>query len=275
MRPLGHTKAKEAREECIAPLNERLFEAWGNFPARTSSEHLATYYRAIEDLAPIAFSRPDLDALILRTPVTDTRCGTDLGLFASAGMALLPERKITYSLETPDVHCIGYGLEKDLIITGTVGNYAGERMRGTFMNRGSTAHFGGKDMIGVLENHGMMGDGAGHMMAGSLLNYGVMGDEIGSHMIGTLLNAGTMGKYPGGLMLGVLTNNGTAGEFVASTMLGRYEDAGVVRWTRFAGDEVSFLHDIEQLNALDNSFFPTRERDILVAYFWGKYRGKQ
>jgi hypothetical protein len=211
MRALGHETAREEREERIAPLDSRLQEAWEQCVLAASRNYLfdQSVDLAQELLYPLAPTQRALERLIITIPIPEEDVGTLLGLFLTAGLSLLPEKELVYSLHTPHINYLGYHIEKDLTITGTLGAHAGSLM------------------VGSLTNHGSLGDYAGSDMIGSFVNHGVLGFEPGRGMIGSFVNHGSMG------------------ENACADMCGRFEDASGVEWENFHGYPPFFFYDLK------------------------------
>jgi hypothetical protein len=186
MKPFGHTDVREGRDADISPLDEEMDAVWTRYCARQYYDFdMGPFEFARALLAGIPLSTSLLERHIIRTSIShpdDTP--QSLGFFVSAGYQLLPEQRIVYPLNTPWLYFLGHGLfMKELVITGSVGPYAGSSMVGTLVNQGELGIKGGVDMIGHLRNEGKAGDLLGHRMAGTLINTGEA-QEVGVAMIG-------------------------------------------------------------------------------------------
>jgi hypothetical protein len=211
MRPFGHTEAREGRDAHLNPLDQRLQAAWEEFLSaemwRDPAIHLRSVARAL--LMDIRPPKAAIERFILRTISDDHVINLALTDMLNAAFSLLPERRIVYRLDTPTLHHIGYGLEKDLIITGTLGY------------------------------------GTGSEMIGSLVNYGTLGNDAGYCMIGSFINHGTVGLDPGYQFIGTVQDDGMCGSFPFVSMIGRHTGGGTRTWRRFNGSKRAFLKDIK------------------------------
>jgi hypothetical protein len=216
MRPFGHTQAKRERRADVASIDTHLQRAWERYARECFSVGFDdAFHYALELLAPLSFSQTTLEQQFLRTIIlhgAQSATGRDspenIGIFLSAGYALLPQERIVYALETPAIANIGFGLEKDIIITGTTGDFAGHNLHGRLEIHGVVGWLGGADMIGTLVNYGSMDHRAGYSMIGVMENHGSLGPESGLGMIG------------------------------------KYTDGRRGRWLNFSGDKERFLQDI-------------------------------
>jgi hypothetical protein len=237
MRPFGHTGAREEREHGIAPLDERLDEAWKEFVhsyllQRYSFEIMACADRLLDPIRP---TKDALDYLILRTNSYPEPINYLLGLFVTVGYQLLPEKEIVYTLDTPAINNVGDSLAgKHLIVDGTLGNSVGHRMSGK------------------LTINGTVGDGAGYLLWGTAVNNGHAGDAFGLHQVGTLINNGHAGDGCAESLLGTVINHGTLGKEPAKLMRGmrkgvkRAFGIPLTEWDIKRSQRTAFLDDVEQ-----------------------------
>jgi hypothetical protein len=211
MRPLGHDGAKEEREVHSEPLHEQLSEAWTAYNNNQEALPLEYAFRYAQQLLRSAPpSMASLEDFILRTTITDHSAHRRFGLFVSAGYSLLPVPEIEYTLHTPHLHYFGYGLEKDVVIRGQLGDCAGIAMKGSLTNYGTVGDDMGREMFGSLANHGNAGHHPARRMIGVFLNYGIVKHYAAALMIGTVVNEGQVGQYPFHQTLGRVDDHGSA-----------------------------------------------------------------
>jgi hypothetical protein len=153
MRPLGHDNARVERDDHMPPPDERLQDAWTRHLCYLDWYRPSNFSSAHSSLAALHLSQTTLEEFILRTPIKNADEGEALGVFLSAGYALLPQRTITYALHTPHIHYFGYCLMKNLVITGMLGKSIGTNMVGSLRNHGAIEN-AGYCMIGSLQNRG-------------------------------------------------------------------------------------------------------------------------
>jgi hypothetical protein len=271
MRPLGHTEARDERAS-VYDDDERIFDLWTRYEEAYPLLHMGIteeecIARATAMLAPLAPPKQALDRLILRAyphiRSMHDNTGSLLGLFVTGGLSLLPEKRIIHTLEMPYLHNFGYGLEKDLLITGTLGKYAGkclrgrlenhgtlgsnagELMQGTLINRADVYANAGSGMRGLLINDGWMGFCAGERMIGTVVNYHLMERFAGERMIGTFINRGDLDSHPAEGMIGSLVNFGTYETRPGRNLIGRIITAHKTEWVDFRGYPPFFLHDVK------------------------------
>jgi hypothetical protein len=168
MRPLGHTDARAERDDVL--LDPRLRDAWHAYldhARHGSARPEERFERAITMLAPLCPSIPALHQHILKaSPFHSLPDSELLGVFTSAGYALAAAECIIYDLSTPQLCFLGMMCEKDIVITGKVGSYAGFKMMGTLTNHGTVGHNAGESMIGTFTNNGWTGERSGFGMTG-------------------------------------------------------------------------------------------------------------
>jgi hypothetical protein len=190
MRPFGHRHAKAARDARDAPLESPLKDAWEEFSLlKESLTKNRMYELQIERFREYGVSSTDLAAHILSFPemAIDSDDSLDLGLFVSAGYQALAEREIVYDLHTPWLSFIGYHLkQKHLIITGSVGDFAGGRMLGRLTIKGSAGAYAANGLVGTAENYGTAGKMFGLEMVGHCKNYGRAGYGLAHFQVGIL-----------------------------------------------------------------------------------------
>jgi hypothetical protein len=150
MKPFGHTDTREERDAHAYPV---LLDAWEEYRRWTSDEHFSQAFSLLAGIRP---SLSDIDHLILSVHDAsferDANIGADLGFFVSAAYQLVPETVIHYSLHTPYLHYLGFGLcGKQLVIDGAVGNYVGKQLIGHLTINGDTGANPGLLMLGVLD----------------------------------------------------------------------------------------------------------------------------
>jgi hypothetical protein len=152
MRPVGHSEAREGRDDRIEPLDTRVEEAWEMYLRTSLYYKERDWYckRAMEVLMPVRPSVQQLHRFIVGKNIDETH-DCLLGFFISAGYQLVPERTIVYDLDTPDLDYLGFQLRgKHLIVTGTVGEWVGSEMIGHLTLNGKAREQFGKYMIGCL-----------------------------------------------------------------------------------------------------------------------------
>jgi hypothetical protein len=210
MRPFGHTETREGREECIAPLDDRLQEVWEEFITPREWDgfgedeiNYSSFACALELLAPL---RPSIDALhahALRVHDDTALSDVSLGSFITAGYQLLPQKDIVYDLHLPGIYHLGaFLVGKRLTIAGAAGEHTGRGLIGELVVMGETSHHAGHGMFGVLRNHGTLGGYAGDRMTGLFENHGTTDVMAGLLMRGILMNHGTVDDNAGLMMLG-------------------------------------------------------------------------
>jgi hypothetical protein len=157
MRPFGHTQAREERGVSDFSVDDRLQEAWDAYSrfmrggAMFMSPH--NYAKLLLAFRP---SVAALHHLVLKTAQSSLD-GPHMGLFLSAGYALLPQRRIVYDLDTPYLESLGCRLAgKRLVIDGRVGPYCGSGMIGSLTINGAAGPFAGVNMIGVMADNTSM-----------------------------------------------------------------------------------------------------------------------
>jgi hypothetical protein len=189
MKPLGHTQARDGRDEHFDVNDDRLGDIWKEYLATTPFAVDDGFSRAMHLLEPLRPSLIDLHRhIFMHDSFVDGRSSTrssQLGTFISAGYQLLPEKRIIYDLRTPRLHHLGsYLVGKHLIIDGEVGDYAGHHM------------------IGMLTNNGHATSGCGAAMVGTVINRGVTGMSCAKGLYGILIQEGRSRGMPGREMLG-------------------------------------------------------------------------
>jgi hypothetical protein len=141
---------------------ERYHERCKNYPAPDGR-----FSQAMSLLSGVPLSMAALKQHIIKAYAGRPTTYFELGLFASAGFQLLPERDIVYDLDTPNLYGVGaflYG--KRLVIDGSVGQSAGSCMRGELVLNGETDAYAGLQMIGLLINNSPSFASPGHLMIG-------------------------------------------------------------------------------------------------------------
>jgi hypothetical protein len=122
-------------------------------------------FTAMALVRPIEPSLAQIEAFILQAQ--EHHDDFFFGHFLTACYQLLPDRTITYSLETPALRFLGIGLSgKHLIIDGTCGNRAGHSMVGRLTINGTVGRMPAPNMIGILEYLRITGEHPGDKMTG-------------------------------------------------------------------------------------------------------------
>jgi hypothetical protein len=177
-----------------------LEQAWGQYldtvehrlkhKLYADDESTALFDIAVGMIAPIAPSLAAIEhhllSILPRIDEYQSRCGveifpSDLGNFGSAAYQCLPQQEIICDLDMPDLGGLGSHLNGKLLrITGTLGDFIGDKMVGTLIIEGHVGSYAGNQMIGTfVGNDRCKNPSAGGMIGCSSFKEGHKGTLLG------------------------------------------------------------------------------------------------
>jgi hypothetical protein len=157
--------AREERDDSIAPPDPRLLDAWQlyrkNFSGHAFLPHDDVrswhHFDALALLAPIAADKQAIDRFILCAEDRDHRL---FGLFAGVAYQLLPEKRLVYCLDTPEIENFGHFLHgKHLIVDGALGKDTAFAMTGILTVNGTLGWRSCLHLFGSIETQRHFADG--------------------------------------------------------------------------------------------------------------------
>jgi hypothetical protein len=175
IRPAKH--APQLHKEQAIPPDELVKRCQEWLALRMERDAGAWYEAAMALQEGLCFDAAEVNALALEEFPSDLH--NYRGLFMSAAHNSCEEQIITYDLETPWLHGLGY------------------RCRKTLVNKGELGNLFGWNASGYLVNLGKVGS-SGHNFTGTFINLGLAGDIKNNE--GVVINAGSTRFNPYGEM---------------------------------------------------------------------------
>ncbi len=145
-RPAGFEQPENSRRNYVKPRRELqyIFDRWVEEISNTifdwciSEEQYNKAFELVKPLGEIPYREAN-SLLADFNPKTEGQ--KEAGLFVSACYTHSPENTIIFDLDAPEIHCIGYGTNKNIVNNGKVGKWFARGSSGLSVNNGECGNF--------------------------------------------------------------------------------------------------------------------------------------